>query len=373
MIRVLHVLPWIREGGVERRRAAIAEQMTTDFEHRFFTFQAEGELADRLQAAGATITCARDDALTGPRTFMDLARVVRDYRPHIIHGAVFEGVILAATVGRVLRVPVVLGEETSFATNRSPRGHALFRGLSMLTHRTVAISPQVEQMLTETTGVRAQKVELVMNGVDPLEAVTPASRAASRAQFKLSDDAFVLGTMSRLVNDDTKRVSDIIRAMVRLRRTVPHAQLLVCGDGRDRPMLEALARDVGVDDVVTFAGNVVPQEGFHAMDVFVHVAEREGFGLAVAEAAFCALPMVTTGVGGIASIILPDTSARVVPVGDVDAIAKAVEEFAQDPALRERFGQAGRAYAVDRFSSARYVRDVEALYRQLLQEQKVRV
>lgn len=373
MIRVLHVLPWIRAGGVERRRAAIVEQLSDDYEHRFFALRADRANADRIQEAGAPIVTARDETLANFRAFFELAKLVKNYRPHIIHGAVFEGVILAATVGRLMRVPVVIGEETSFATNRSPRGHALFRGLSMLTDRTVAISPQVEEMLKDTTHVAPKKVALVMNGVDPLPAVSAASRRAARAHFGLSDDDFVLGTMSRLVNDDTKRVSDILRAMHTLRETLPQARLLICGDGRDRPMLQELAQRLGVDDVVIFAGNVQPEQGFHAMDVFVHVAEREGFGLAVAEAAFCALPMVTTGVGGIASIVLPNESALMVPVGDVDAIAAAVQDFAADDKKRRQFGKAGRAYAVDRFSSARYVRDVEQLYRQLLHEKKVRV
>ena len=370
MIRVLHVLPWIGGGGVERRRMAIAKQLTQGIEHRFFTLSAHGEPAKHIRAAGAELVCASARNLKSHRPFLDLARVVRDYRPHIIHGAVFEGVILAATVGRLMRVPVVIGEETSDATNRSPRGHALFRGLSMLTDRTVAISPQVVDNLKNITKIREDKIHLIMNGVDPLDPATPAARHTARKKFGLPQDALVLGTMSRLVDDSHKRVSDAIRAMPAVVAQVPHAHLLVCGDGRARPMLEALATELGVQDHVTFAGTVVPQEGFDAMDVFVHVAQREGFGLAVAEAAFCALPMVTTGVGGIASIILPNKSARVVPVGDVQAIAHAAIAFAQDAELRTRFGQAGRAYAMEHFSSTRYVRDVEALYRTLYAEIK---
>src|SRR5699024_9676511 len=143
--------------------------------------------------AGAQITDARDDRLQSHRSFIDLARVVREFRPHIIHGAVFEGVILAATVGRALRVPIVLGEETSFAENRSPRGHALFRALSMLTHRTVAISPQVADKLKETTRVAPHKIHLIMNGVDPLTPADDATRTAAKSAFGLPKDALVLG------------------------------------------------------------------------------------------------------------------------------------------------------------------------------------
>jgi len=373
MIRVLHVLPWITGGGVERRRASIAEQSTQEFQHAFFTFQSKGELAQRIRDAGAAITDGRDNGLVSHRAFVDLVRVVREYKPHIIHGAVFEGVILAATVGQLLRVPVIIGEETSDATNRSPRGHALFKALSMLTHRTVAISPQVAEKLEKTTGVAPDKIHLIMNGVDPLKEPTLAMRTTARAQFNLPENAYVLGTMARLVDDSHKRTSDILRAMPQIAEKIPNAHLLICGSGKEKEMLEKLTRDLGVQNHVTFAGTVIPQDGFSAMDVFVHVAQREGFGLAVAEAAFCALPIITTGVGGIASIVLPDQSARIVSVGDPRAIAQAANEFYNHPELRERFGQKGREYAVVRFSSERYVRDVEALYRMLLKERKVRV
>lgn len=372
-IRVLHVLPWMTAGGVERRRAGIAEHSSDAFEHQFFTFKASGESADRIRAAECKIHEASVVRLKGLAPFIELAQRIRDYQPHIIHGAVFEGVTLAATVGRAMRVPIVLGEETSDATNRSWRGHALFRALAMATDRTVAISPQVVRRLQQTTNIPVHKIHLITNGVESFDAVTDVARAAAKEAFSLPQDAFVLGTMCRLVDDSHKRVSDVIRAMPQLLGALPNAHLLVCGSGREKAMLEALAKELGIAEHVTFAGTVKPYDGFSAMDVFVHVAQREGFGLCVAEAAFCALPTVTTGVGGIAEIVVPDQTASIVPVGDSSAIAEAVLELAKNPALRERYGAAARQRAIERFSVERYVRDVEALYHMLIKEKKVRV
>lgn len=204
-IRVLHVLPWITAGGVERRRAGIAERSNDVFEHQFFTLAAKGESADRIRAAKCRIHESSVSNLKGARPFIELAQVIREYKPHIIHGAVFEGVILAATVGRAMRVPIVFGEETSDATNRSWRGHALFRALAKATDRTVAISPQVVTKLQERTGIPPSKIHLITNGVESFDAVTDASRTEAKAAFSLPQDAFVLGTMSRLVDDSHKR------------------------------------------------------------------------------------------------------------------------------------------------------------------------
>lgn len=367
-IRVLHVLPWITAGGVERRRATVAELSSASFEHRFFTLVADGANADRIRAAGAPISTASVGSLRGIAPFKELMAVVRDYRPHIIHGAVFEGVILAAVVGRLMRVPIVLGEETSDATNRSPRGHFLFKSLAMMTDRTVAISPQVVERLQHMSHIPASKIHLVMNGVDAFDAPTPTQQAVARAHFAIPKDAFVLGTLCRLVDDSHKKVSDAIQAMPLILARIPHARLLICGSGKESAMLQQLAETIGVHHAVTFAGNVDPFQGFAAMDVYAHVASREGFGLSVAEAAFCALPIVTTGVGGIAEIVHDQEHALYVPVGAPEAIARAVIRLYDDPALGERLGQAARTRALENFSSIRYVRDLETLYRQLLEE-----
>lgn len=371
-IRVLHVLPWIAGGGVERRRALIAEYSDNTFEHRFFALRSFGANHARLLAAGATVEHMDMHRLKGLRPFKELLRIVRDYRPHIIHGAVFEGVTMASVVGRIARVPVIITEETSQATTRSWKGHLLFRTLCQMADRVVAISPQVEGMLRDRTRVPKDRIVLITNGVEPLDWVSEAERNDAKARYGLPETAYVLGTMSRIVDDSNKRVSDAIRSLVTLRERIPTVHLLVCGDGKDRIVLEHLVKELGLEGAVTFAGNLAePYEGFSAMDVMVHAASHEGFGLAIAEAAFCGLPIVTTGVGGIAEIVVPEETGIFVPVGDPEAIAAAVTRLYEQPTLREAMGQAGRDRAMERFSAQRYVRDVEALYHQLLREKKV--
>lgn len=334
-----------------------------------FTAVAEGSAADRIRAAGVSITTSPSAAPYSRETLRALRALIRQVQPDIIHGAVFEGAALASLAGTLERVPIIVTEETSEATNRSWRGHAIFRAIVSFSDQVVAISDQVAHDLVAVTAVPARKVRVITNGVEPYPIPTDADRRAARSQWHIPADAPVIGTMCRLVDDSHKRVSDVIRAMPHLLEAYPSLTLLVCGEGRVQPMLEELARELGVEASVVFAGNVPdPSVGFAAMDVFVHVAAREGFGLAVAEAAFCALPIVTTGVGGIASIVVPDETALIVPVGDPEAIATAVGQLLDDPSLRTRLGHAGRQRALERFSAQRYVQDVEAMYRDLMTE-----
>lgn len=366
--RVLHVLPWVIGGGVERRRALFAELQSPEFDVLILCFGARGPLLERIQRSSASLVSLGGAELREVRTWRAVVAEIRRFRPHIIHGAVFEGNILAATLGRTLGVPIVLIEETSLAIHRSPRGHFLFRSLAALSDRVVAIAPQVKAFLMERAGVPESKITTITNGVEPLAQTTMAARLAARERWGLRPTAFVWGTLSRLVDDDNKRVSDVLKALALVRRRGLDVQLLVCGDGRERPMLEALADELGVSEDVVFAGNIIAEEGLAAMDVLVHAASHEGFGLAIAEASFTGLPIVTTGVGGIAEIVIPEETGIFVPVGDPDAIARACSRLMEDSSLRLSLGEAGRSRALERFSADRYVRDLESLYRELLQE-----
>ena len=368
MIRVMHILPWVTGGGVERRRAFLAEAHSDVFDLRILCFAANGAVADRIRASRASFDDLGGAELLDAKMWLSVAKEIRAFKPHILHGAVFEGNIIAATLGRALGVPIVVIEETSQASNRSPRGHALFRGLSMAADAVVAISAPVADDLRTITKVTPRKVRLVTNGVEPHDVPSKELRASSRERFGLSSDDFVVGSMCRLVDDSHKRVSDLIRATALLPENSP-VKLLVCGDGPVRPMLEELTDALGVRARVVFAGLVSsPEEGYAAMDVFAHVPQREGFGLVMVEAGFSALPIITTGVGGIAQIVIPEETALIVDVGAPEQIVAAIESLRKDDSLRERLGSAARARAVERFSAQRWVNDLESLYEELLTE-----
>lgn len=370
-VRVLHILPWISEGGVEHMRGHFAQRFSADvFDVMVvgLAVNSAGQSALRIKNSPAHLVDCHQGTIRSFATWKTVIDVVRSFRPHIIHGAVFEGNIFAATLGALLRVPIVVLEETSLPMYRKPRAERLFQTLALAADCVVAISPQVANYLRDRARVPVSKIATITNGVEELNVPAPEAKRAARAQWDVPPDALVLGTLSRLVDDENKRVSDVLRAMPEIIKHQPNAHLLVCGDGGARKGLEALARELNLEAYVTFAGTVVAKEGLYAMDIFVHAASHEGFGLAVAEAAFCALPIVTTGVGGIAEIVIPEETGIFVPVGDPSAIAEAVKRFIRDDALRQTMGRAGRTRALERFSAQRWVNDLEALYQELLRE-----
>lgn len=148
------------------------------------------------------------------------------------------------------------------------------------------------------------------------------------------------------------------------------ATLTLIGDGPLRGDLEALARELAVADRVTFAGaqpiERVREELLRA-DVFVQHSlkqpdgSNEGFGVAVAEASACGLPVLVSDCGGLPDQVVDNETGLITPQRDADAMADAIARLAQDPALRDRLGVAGRQRMIDRFDAADQARKLEVV------------
>jgi len=366
-IRVIHCLETVSSGGVEQRRLSLARLLDpARYEQKLMCTTARGSMVEQFREVGCeVIPLGRMHHIAEVGRYRQAAHLLRDYAPHIVHGAVFGGVAVAAIAGRMAGVATIIGEETSDPANRRWRGHALYRALTTLTHQMVAISPSVESYLVDRIRIPRSKVTLIPNGVRDPGPSDPTERAAMRRSLGLMPHDFVLVTTGRL-HDGHKRVSDILRAVAQLRPAIP-AKLIVVGDGPDRQPLEALAQDLGVAEAVHFVGyQAQPRLFLDLADVFVLASSREGFGLVLVEAMFAGLPIVATAVGGIPNVIEDGTTGILVPPVAPTGIAKAIGRLHNDGALRQELAVAGKAAALQQFTAERYVANVDALYTQML-------
>jgi glycosyltransferase involved in cell wall biosynthesis len=138
------------------------------------------------------------------------------------------------------------------------------------------------------------------------------------------------------------------------------------GDGEERPALEALCPELGLDGKATFFGwrrdlAVV----YGDLDVVVNASRNEGTPVALIEALAAAKPVVATRVGGTPDLLGEGERGRLVPPGDPESLARAVLETLEGSEAARSRAQAGREYVLKRHSSDRLVRDVDALYRDL--------
>jgi glycosyltransferase involved in cell wall biosynthesis len=224
-----------------------------------------------------------------------------------------------------------------------------------------ATSPFLEGQLREIFGIADQRVFGFPNliEVERFERI-PASRARPPgAPLRVL-------TASRL--SCLKGVETAIRAVARLEPGV--VQLRVVGSGPEHMdrYLEALARELGVEDRVEFAGAVPPGDivrEYEEADLFLLPTEYEAFGIVFVEAMAAGLPVLATRVGGVPSVVSDEAGVLLEP-RDVAGFAEALAALAADPARRARMGAAGRVRARRLYALEERLGELVALYDEML-------
>ncbi len=172
------------------------------------------------------------------------------------------------------------------------------------------------------------------------EKVKPRARSAADKK------AVIFCATSRMVT--AKGIGELIEAFRRLSPEYPNVRLWLLGDGPERSRFEAMADNPHI----VFVGHTnKPLEYLAASDVFVHPSYHEGFSLAIAEAAMLGKPMVVTDIGGNPELV-NQGNGILIPIKNADALYQAMCSLVNNPALRQKLGQAARQDYVTKFDFA---------------------
>jgi glycosyltransferase involved in cell wall biosynthesis len=158
----------------------------------------------------------------------------------------------------------------------------------------------------------------------------------------------------------------LIRALAQLRNEYPGCRLLLAGDGPSRPLLEALARELGVHQAVIFAGFVSDIESVYpALDVFLFPSSFEGLGTSLLAAMSHEVPSVAFECCAFGEIIENEKSGLLVESGSVAGIVKAVTRLLQDREFARAVGAAGRERIAKIFSCNHMAEEMSKVYREV--------
>ncbi|WAP55152.1 glycosyltransferase [Streptomyces sp. S465] len=320
-MRVLHIISRLGAGGAEQQLRLLLRHVPVRCD--VIALSGPGATAHGIRADGVPVTHlplggeplggeplggglpgggrARQLAAV-PR----LARMIRSGGYDLVHTHLYRACVLGRIAARLAGVRAVIATEHSLGERRidgRPLTAALrarYLAAERLGSATVAVSAAVADRLRDL-GVPNPRIHLVPNGIDARHFhFEPTARAAARARLAISERAFVVGGVGRLVAD--KRFDAAVRAVA----DVPGARLLLVGDGPERPALEDLAARLGVADRVRLLGErdgaVAPADDrpaglpglLAAMDVLVSPSVEEAFGLAALEALAAGLPVLHT-------------------------------------------------------------------------------
>jgi glycosyltransferase involved in cell wall biosynthesis len=373
--RILRIITRLAVSGVSTHVTLASQGLT---ERGWDTLLVHGrvqpdELEIDLPVAG--VDTRRVPALARPvdpaadaRAAWELLRIIRSYRPDLIHTHHSK----AGTLGRlgailagVPRVHTFHGHvfEGYFSPRMSAAIVNLERLLATRTSRLIALGPAQRADLLQRGIGRPDQYDLVPLGLD-LDRYRGADRTLARRRLGLDPDETVIVMVGRVV--PIKRVDRLLRAFVVANGQRADTRLYVIGDGSERPELEQQAASAGVAAAVTFLGwRTDTPDWYAAADIVALSSDNEGTPLTLIEAGAAGRPVVATRVGGVADVVEDEVTGLLASVDDEPALAAALLRLVNDRGLADRLGRAAPDH-VARFGVARLIDDLDRIYRRVL-------
>lgn len=227
-----------------------------------------------------------------------------------------------------------------------------------------AVSASLRRATIEQLGIQ-NHIDVIPNFIDPARYENAKSSPGARRWARPGERLLVHISNFRPV----KRVLDVVETFRRVRAQMP-ARLLMVGDGPERGKVEQHCRENRMCDAITFVGSLpLIEEVLVGADLFLLPSESESFGLAALEAMACQVPVITTCAGGLPEVVEDGRTGFLLPVGDVDGMAKAALRLLKDEDLRRSFAVAGRRRAVETFSQEAVVARYKAIYERVAEGQ----
>lgn len=300
-----------------------------------------------------------------------LVRYIKQHQIDIIHGTekprdAFYGVLLSRLTGAkcVVQLHVAVGDWMSPLTRWAMRRADGLIGVSAFVADTITAH-----------GYAPHKTQYVLNSLDLTRGwMKQAQSTGIRQELGLAPDTPMLAIISRVFPQ--KGHTELFKALAKVNQSRSDYKLLVVGDDDPRAtpgggsylaQLRSLATELGITDQVIFTGfrkdvaNVLA-----ACDIFAMPSFEEPFGVVYLEAMAMNKPIIALENGGTREVVEHMQSGLLSPPYDIDRLADHILMLLNDPALRLRLGEYGRARCESYFNPQRMADETEQAYRQIL-------
>jgi len=383
-MRIAHIITRMIIGGAQENTLLCCQDLLRLFGDEVLLITGpslgpEGELLG--QGRGGGVPLALVDPLRraiDPRrdwqSYREIKRILREFRPEVVHTHSAKGGFLGRLAAHSLRVPAIVHtvHGAPFHPYQNPAARALFRWCERYAarrcHALVSVADAMTDLLVHAGVAPREKFTTVYSGMD-VEPFLAADqhRQAVRAEWGYQDEHVVVGKIARLFH--LKGHEYLIRAASQVVAQCPWVRFLLVGDGVLRQDLENQIRQAGLSDFFQFTGLVAPERIpslIGAMDVLVHVSLREGLARALPQALIAGKPVVSYDVDGAREVAITGETGFLVPPQTVEPLADALVQLARNADLRRRLGAEGRVRFTTQFRHEYMTRTLRALYEKLL-------
>lgn len=365
---ICHVLHSLQVGGAEVLAAGMARRLRSDFRFLFVCLDHLGDLGTELRAEGFPVEVLGRQPGVDFSCAARFGGLLRQHDVSLIHAHQYTPFFYSTLARYRYRRPAILFTEHGrhYPDVRRPKRIWANRLLLEKRDRVIGVGAAVRDALITNEGLKPDRVAVIYNGIDLSRfSANDEDSGTIRAELGLSPDDFVIFFVARL--DPVKDHATALRAVDKLRKSVPRAQLIIVGEGPQQSEITRLIQDLQLESNVKLLGlrQDVPRL-LAAADCLLLTSVSEGIPLTIIEAMAAGLPVVATNVGGVAEVVVDQHTGYLHQAGDDGAIAASLQYLSEHPDHAQDLGHQGQHRAHERFSQQAMDQHYRELYYQML-------
>ena len=370
-MKVIHLISGGDSGGAKTHVLSLLQNLNKTITAQLVCFR-DGPFADEARKLGIpTRICGGNNVL---RVRRQLSRYIRQEGFELIHCHGSRANMIGAMLRKSTGLPVVTTVHSDYRLDYMGRplsrltfGTINAYALRKLDYRIGVSDAMVDLLISR--GFPADRFYAIYNGIDFTPAPPPRMERLEYLRqlgVDADEDSVVVGIAARL--NPVKDMSTLIRGFAAGYASCPRLRLVIAGDGEEREKLGALARELGVEKQVTFAGWISGgmDQFYSALDINALTSLSETFPYALTEGARFHLATVATAVGGIPHLIDPDVNGFLFTPGDWEALGTYLAALGNDDALRHDMGEKLYEKASTHFSIQNTVDTQLHIYHEIL-------
>ncbi|NQT16510.1 MAG: glycosyltransferase [Planctomycetes bacterium] len=323
----------------------------------------EASCVPALEAAGIEVHFLdAQRSWQGLRAVAALKRLLGDHKPDLVQTFLFHANLVGRIAARRAGVRCVVSG-IRVAEQHSGWHLRADRLTSGMVDRYVCVSQSVARFSADRARLPNEKLVVIPHGIDA--ARYPASHAADLGSFGIRAGRRLVTYVGRL--DRQKGLRWLIQAAPEWLRRLPECDLLLVGQGPERPKLELLCEDQRLGDRIRFAGwrGDVP-EILAASHLLVLPSIWEGMPNVVLQAMASQLPVLATDVEGVRELLGPQADPQTVPYGDTKSLVENIVALMSDHQRAAELAARNRLRAENEFTLERVVAAYQDLWESLV-------
>ncbi|MEI7595927.1 MAG: glycosyltransferase [Bacteroidota bacterium] len=317
--------------------------------------------------------------------YYKLRKIIRDFKPDIVHTHAAKAGALGRRAAHYLKVPVIVHTfhghvfDAYFGSMQSTFYQQLERRLAKMSTKIIAISENQKYDLVHKYRIcPEEKVEIIPLGFDlgRFNENIDIKRIAFRKKYQIEEDEIAIGIVGRIV--PIKNHAMFLKSIALLKeKTQRNIRVFVVGDGELINEVVANTTELGLDYTffdanykkasITFTSWIKDIDEVNAgMDIIALTSLNEGTPVSLIEAQASNKPIVTTDVGGIANVVIPNKTAFLCESGNHEQFADYLLQLVDNDQLRIDMGIEGWDFVREKFHYQRLVNDMKNFYNRLL-------